>query len=169
MKYFRGSTPAKQPVCGDGSALNLNNFGAGNIYHKYRIENLREMWYLIMATPALWGKAKSESKSCFQALPALVPRASPSVKMTMWNQPVRTDLCQKVKDSTIIMNIYMMADAVFMMINTFRPWRAWWKRRERPGWERWWTWWSRRRSLNLKKISNNLILVSQSKSVILFQ
>ena len=122
-----------------------------------------------MATPALWGKAKSESKSCFQALPALVPRASPSVKMTMWNQPVRTDLCQKVKDSTIIMNIYMMADAVFMMINTFRAWRAWWKRRERPGWERWWTWWSRRRSLNLKKISNNLILVSQSKSVILFQ
>ena len=67
------------------------------------------------------------------------------------------------------MNIYMMADAVFMMINTFRAWRAWWKRRERPGWERWWTWWSRRRSLNLKKISNNLILVSQSKSVILFQ
>ena len=45
MKYFRGSTPAKQPVCGDGSALNLNNFGAGNIYHKYRNENLREIWY----------------------------------------------------------------------------------------------------------------------------
>lgn len=38
MKYFlsRGSTPAKQPVCGDGSALNLNNFGeAANICHKF--------------------------------------------------------------------------------------------------------------------------------------
>ena len=35
IKYCRGSTPAKQPVCGDGSALNLNNFGAANIYHKY--------------------------------------------------------------------------------------------------------------------------------------
>ena len=36
-----------------------------------------------MGTPALWGRAKSESKSCVQAPPALVRKASPSVKMTM--------------------------------------------------------------------------------------
>ena len=27
ISYCRGSSPAKQPVCGDGSPLNLNNFG----------------------------------------------------------------------------------------------------------------------------------------------